>query len=69
MVIEGTLAYISPEQTGRMNRSIDYRTDYYSMGASFYELFTGKQPLTVRTRWNSSTAIWHGGARSPCASS
>lgn len=40
--LEGTLAYISPEQTGRMNRGIDYRTDFYSLGATFYELLTGK---------------------------
>lgn len=34
-VLEGTLAYISPEQTGRMNRGIDYRTDFYSLGVTF----------------------------------
>ena len=44
-VLEGTLAYISPEQTGRMNRDIDYRTDFYSLGVSLYELFTGKLPF------------------------
>ncbi|MEM7181268.1 MAG: serine/threonine-protein kinase PknK [Spirochaetota bacterium] len=44
--LEGTLAYISPEQTGRMNRSVDYRTDYYSLGVSFYQLLTGKLPFT-----------------------
>ncbi|MBW4509885.1 MAG: AAA family ATPase [Scytonematopsis contorta HA4267-MV1] len=44
-VIEGTLSYISPEQTGRMNRGIDYRTDFYSLGVSFYELLTGKLPF------------------------
>ena len=44
-VLEGTLAYISPEQTGRMNRSLDYRTDFYSLGVTFYELLTGKQPF------------------------
>ncbi|ALF56047.1 serine/threonine protein kinase [Nostoc piscinale CENA21] len=44
-VLEGTLAYISPEQTGRMNRGIDYRTDFYSLGVTFYELFTGKLPF------------------------
>ena len=38
--IEGTLQYISPEQTGRMNRSVDYRTDLYTLGATFYELLT-----------------------------
>ncbi|MGL4377758.1 MAG: AAA family ATPase [Microcoleaceae cyanobacterium] len=44
-VLEGTLAYISPEQTGRMNRSLDYRTDFYSLGVTFYELLTGKRPF------------------------
>ncbi|WP_322745271.1 serine/threonine-protein kinase [Nostoc sp. LEGE 12447] len=44
-VLEGTLAYISPEQTGRMNRGIDYRTDFYSLGVTFYELLTGGLPF------------------------
>ncbi|MEG4605460.1 AAA family ATPase [Microcoleus sp. F6_B6] len=44
-VLEGTLAYISPEQTGRMNRGIDYRTDFYSLGVTLYELLTGKLPF------------------------
>ncbi|MEH2195505.1 MAG: AAA family ATPase [Nostoc sp.] len=44
-VLEGTLAYISPEQTGRMNRSIDYRTDFYSLGVTFYELLTQHLPF------------------------
>ena len=44
-VLEGTLAYISPEQTGRMNRSLDYRSDYYSLGATFYEILLGKPPF------------------------
>ncbi|MEY2831070.1 MAG: hypothetical protein RLZZ574_328, partial [Cyanobacteriota bacterium] len=43
-VLEGTLAYLSPEQTGRMNRVIDYRTDFYSLGVTFYELLTGQLP-------------------------
>jgi predicted ATPase/signal transduction histidine kinase len=44
-IFEGTLAYISPEQTGRMNRGIDYRTDFYSLGVTFYELLTGRLPF------------------------
>ncbi|KOP25235.1 serine/threonine protein kinase [Hapalosiphon sp. MRB220] len=42
-----TLAYISPEQTGRMNRSIDYRSDFYSLGVTFYEILTGQLPFPV----------------------
>ncbi|MEG4444399.1 AAA family ATPase [Microcoleus sp. AT9_B5] len=44
-ILEGTIAYISPEQTGRMNRGIDYRTDFYSLGVTFYELLTGQLPF------------------------
>ncbi|BDI16064.1 serine/threonine protein kinase [Nostoc cf. commune SO-36] len=44
-VLEGTLGYLSPEQTGRMNRGIDYRTDFYSLGVTFYELLTGELPF------------------------
>jgi predicted ATPase/C4-dicarboxylate-specific signal transduction histidine kinase len=43
--LEGTLSYISPEQTGRMNRSIDFRSDLYSLGITFYELLTGELPF------------------------
>ncbi|HEY9600216.1 MAG TPA: AAA family ATPase [Allocoleopsis sp.] len=46
-VLEGTLAYISPEQTGRMNRGMDYRTDFYSLGVTFYELLTGQLPFST----------------------
>lgn len=45
-----SLAYISPEMTGRMNRQIDYRTDYYSLGVTFYELLTGKTPFRAKDR-------------------
>ncbi|MGD1804945.1 AAA family ATPase [Dapis sp. BLCC M126] len=44
-VLEGTLTYISPEQTGRMNRGLDYRSDFYSLGVTFYEMLTGKVPF------------------------
>ncbi len=44
-LLEGTLAYLSPEQTGRMNRTIDHRTDFYSLGITFYEMLTGRLPF------------------------
>ena len=44
-LLEGTLAYLSPEQTGRINCAIDYRSDYYSLGATFYEMLTGRPPF------------------------
>lgn len=46
--LEGTLPYMSPEQTGRMNRLIDYRADYYSLGATLYELLTGQPPFITQ---------------------
>jgi PAS domain S-box-containing protein len=43
--LEGTLAFSSPEQTGRINRPVDYRTDFYSLGITFYWLLTGTLPF------------------------
>lgn len=43
--LEGTLAYLSPEQTGRMNRGIDYRSDFYGLGVTLYKLLTGVLPF------------------------
>lgn len=44
-LLEGTLAYLSPEQTGRMNRGVDYRSDFYALGVTLYELLTKKLPF------------------------
>jgi predicted ATPase/class 3 adenylate cyclase len=45
--LEGTLAYMSPEQTGRMDRECDHRADLYSLGATLYDLFTGQPPFAT----------------------
>lgn len=47
-VVEASLPYVSPEQTGRMNRSVDYRSDYYAFGVTLFELLTGKLPFEAK---------------------
>ncbi|MFP2927953.1 AAA family ATPase [Pyxidicoccus sp. 3LG] len=47
-LIEGSLPYLAPEQTGRMNRVIDSRADLYALGATFYEMLTGRLPFEAR---------------------
>ena len=60
--LEGTLAYIAPEQTGRMNRSLDWRCDLYSLGATLYDLLTGRVPFDG----DDAMAVIHGHiARAP----
>ena len=46
-VIAGTLAYMAPEQTGRMNRSTDSRSDLYALGVTFYRMLTGRLPFSA----------------------
>src|ERR1700733_9945693 len=46
-IIAGTLAYMAPEQTGRMNRSMDARSDLYSLGVTFYQMLTGALPFAA----------------------
>ncbi|MCL6456670.1 MAG: serine/threonine-protein kinase PknK, partial [Gorillibacterium sp.] len=64
-VLEGSLLYISPEQTGRMNRSLDYRTDFYSLGVVIYELVTGVKPFEAEELLEQIYAIIAKEATSP----
>lgn len=47
LIFTDSLPYISPEQTGRVNRETDYRTDFYSLGVTLYQIFTGRLPFIV----------------------
>lgn len=49
-IIKATLAYVAPEQTGRMNRTVDHRSDLYSLGITFYQMLCGRLPFTTMDR-------------------
>ena len=71
--IAGTLAYMAPEQTGRMNRSIDSRSDLYSLGVTLYHMITGRLPFTASepmewsslSAWKAPTSLSTTGCRKP----
>jgi predicted ATPase len=68
-LLEGNLSYISPEQTGRMNRGIDYRSDFYSLGITLYELLTGRLPFVTTNPIASGVTcgeVWSEATSNPC---
>ena len=68
-LIAGTLAYMAPEQTGRMNRSVDSRSDLYALGVTFYQMLTGRCPSPRPIRWSGSTATSPGSRCRPTSGS
>jgi serine/threonine protein kinase len=67
-MIAGTLAYMAPEQTGRMNRSIDSQSDLYSLGVTFYEMLTGALPFSASDPMEWVCTATSPGNRSPLTS-
>jgi len=65
-IIEGTLSYVSPEQTGRMNCPVDFRTDYYSLGATLYHLLVGRPPFLSEDPRKLLRCHLHELPRAPC---
>ena len=68
-VIAGTLAYMAPEQTGRMNRSIDSRSDLYALGVTFYEMLTGAPALHGDRSHGVGPLPYRASARAPARAS
>ncbi len=56
---DADLRYIAPEQTGRVNRDVDYRTDLYALGCIFYEILAGKAPFEEGTLYSDTLAMLH----------